>query len=78
MWRPRPKTLLSKEQEKAIQKKLKEYGRVFDEEDAAEERPIKRSHSESPQMAVDVELVSPVPLTPERAIARYLEGSLSI
>ena len=37
LWRPRPKTLLSKEQIKAVQKRLKEYGRTFDEEDAAEE-----------------------------------------
>ncbi|KAG8899662.1 Translation initiation factor 3 subunit b [Tulasnella sp. 403] len=37
LWRPRPKTLLSKEQQKAIQRKLKEYSRAFDEEDAAEE-----------------------------------------
>ncbi|KAG8932068.1 Translation initiation factor 3 subunit b [Tulasnella sp. 419] len=37
LWRPRPRTLLSKEQQKAIRKNLKEYSRVFDEEDAAEE-----------------------------------------
>src|SRR5213080_4128683 len=33
-WRPRPPTLLSKEEQKAIRKNLREYSRVFDEEDA--------------------------------------------
>ncbi|KAG8862723.1 Translation initiation factor 3 subunit b [Tulasnella sp. 330] len=37
LWRPRPKTLLSKDQQRNIQRRLKEYSRVFDEEDAAEE-----------------------------------------
>ncbi|ERS95666.1 translation initiation factor 3 subunit B [Sporothrix schenckii 1099-18] len=33
-WRPRPPTLLSKEEQKAIRKNLREYSRVFDQEDA--------------------------------------------
>jgi len=37
IWRPRPRTLLSKELQKAIRRNLKEYSRTFDEEDAAEE-----------------------------------------
>ncbi|KAG6895997.1 hypothetical protein C0992_010972 [Termitomyces sp. T32_za158] len=37
IWRPRPPTLLTKEQQKQIRKNLKEYSRTFDEEDAAEE-----------------------------------------
>ena len=65
--------------------------RAFYEADAestpeAEERPIKRSHSESPRMDlnadVDVDeqrhVAAPAPLTPGRAIASYLEGTLSI
>ncbi|KAF3926348.1 hypothetical protein AA313_de0202185 [Arthrobotrys entomopaga] len=32
-WRPRPPTLLSKEQQKQIRKNLREYSRQFDEED---------------------------------------------
>ena len=37
MWRPRPRTLLSKEKQNQIRKNLREYGRTFDEEDAAED-----------------------------------------
>ena len=37
IWRPRPRTLLPKETQKAIRRNLKEYSRTFDEEDAAEE-----------------------------------------
>jgi translation initiation factor 3 subunit B len=37
LWRPRPRTLLSKEHQRQIRKGLREYGRAFDEEDAAED-----------------------------------------
>ncbi|KAG8733657.1 Translation initiation factor 3 subunit b [Ceratobasidium sp. 414] len=37
LWRPRPRTLLSRQQQKEIKKNLKEYSRTFDEIDAAEE-----------------------------------------
>ena len=40
LWRPRPRTLLTKEQQRQIRKNLKEYSRVFDEEDAAEESNV--------------------------------------
>lgn len=40
IWRPRPRTLLSKEQQRQIRKNLKEYSRVFEEEDAAEESNV--------------------------------------
>jgi translation initiation factor 3 subunit B len=33
LWRPRPATLLSKEEQKQIRKNLREYSREFDEED---------------------------------------------
>ncbi|OIW22585.1 eukaryotic translation initiation factor 3 [Coniochaeta ligniaria NRRL 30616] len=33
-WRPRPATLLTKEEQKTIRKNLREYSRVFDQEDA--------------------------------------------
>ncbi|KAJ9133310.1 Eukaryotic translation initiation factor 3 subunit B [Pleurostoma richardsiae] len=33
-WRPRPPTLLSKEEQKQIRKNLREYSRLFEEEDA--------------------------------------------
>ncbi|KAI1370960.1 eukaryotic translation initiation factor 3 [Hypoxylon crocopeplum] len=34
MWRPRPATLLSKEEQKQIRKNLREYSKVFEQEDA--------------------------------------------
>jgi len=34
LWRPRPPTLLSKEEQKAIRKNLREYSRIFEQEDA--------------------------------------------
>lgn len=40
LWRPRPRTLLTKEQQRQIRRNLKEYSRQFDEEDAAEESNI--------------------------------------
>lgn len=33
-WRPRPATLLTKDEQKQIRKNLREYSRVFEEEDA--------------------------------------------
>lgn len=36
MWRPRPRTLLNKEQQRLVRKNLKDYSRAFDEEDAAD------------------------------------------
>ena len=33
LWRPRPPTLLSKEEQKTIRRNLREYSREFDEED---------------------------------------------
>lgn len=40
LWRPRPRTLLTKDQQRKIRKNLKEYSRTFDEEDAAEESNV--------------------------------------
>ncbi|KAF8591896.1 translation initiation factor eIF-3b [Ramaria rubella] len=40
LWRPRPRTLLNKEQQRTIRKNLREYSRTFDEEDAAEEGKV--------------------------------------
>lgn len=34
LWRPRPAPLLTKEEQKAIRKNLREYSRVFEQEDA--------------------------------------------
>ncbi|KAI6132740.1 translation initiation factor eIF-3b [Pisolithus croceorrhizus] len=40
IWRPRPPTLLTKEQQRQIRRNLKEYSRIFDEDDAAEESNV--------------------------------------
>lgn len=37
IWRPRPVTLLSKDEQKTIRKNLREYSRDFDEQDRIEE-----------------------------------------
>ncbi|KAJ2900737.1 uncharacterized protein MKZ38_002273 [Zalerion maritima] len=34
VWRPRPQTLLTKEEQKSVRKNLREYSRVFEQEDA--------------------------------------------
>jgi translation initiation factor 3 subunit B len=34
LWRPRPPTLLTKDEQKTIRKNLREYSKVFDQEDA--------------------------------------------
>ena len=40
LWRPRPRTILSREEQRKIRKNLREYSRAFDEEDAAEESNV--------------------------------------
>lgn len=40
LWRPRPKTLLPKDEQKKIRKNLRDYSRTFDYEDAAEESNV--------------------------------------
>ncbi len=40
VWRPRPATLLPKDEQKKIKKNLREYSRQFDEDDAAEESNV--------------------------------------
>ncbi|KAJ7783901.1 eukaryotic translation initiation factor eIF2A-domain-containing protein [Mycena maculata] len=40
IWRPRPRTLLTKEQQRQVRKTLREYSRTFDEDDAAEESNV--------------------------------------
>ena len=34
-WRPRPPTLLSKEEQKTVRRNLREYSKIFDEQDQA-------------------------------------------
>jgi len=40
LWRPRTRTLLTKEEQRLIRRNLREYSRVFEEEDAAEETNV--------------------------------------
>ncbi|KAG1885793.1 translation initiation factor eIF-3b [Suillus subluteus] len=40
IWRPRPRSLLTKDQQRQVRKNLREYSRAFDEEDAAEESNV--------------------------------------
>jgi translation initiation factor 3 subunit B len=40
IWRPRPRSLLTKDQQRQIRKNLREYSRAFDEEDAVEESNV--------------------------------------
>ncbi|EMD40362.1 hypothetical protein CERSUDRAFT_45150 [Gelatoporia subvermispora B] len=40
LWRPRPPSLLTKEQKRQVRRNLKEYSRQFEEEDAAEESNV--------------------------------------
>jgi translation initiation factor 3 subunit B len=40
LWRPRPPTLLSKEDQKRIRKNLRDYSRAFDEADELEESNV--------------------------------------
>lgn len=42
LWRPRPPTMLSKEEQKTIRKNLREYSRQFDEEDQFEAETANR------------------------------------
>ncbi|KDN45875.1 eukaryotic translation initiation factor 3 subunit B [Tilletiaria anomala UBC 951] len=53
LWRPRPRTLLSKEQQKAVRRNVREIGKQFEEEDAAEESNAALQHRELYQRKLD-------------------------
>lgn len=53
LWRPRPKTLLSKEDQKRVRRNLKEFSKVFDQEDEAEESSQALAHREVYQRMVE-------------------------
>lgn len=46
LWRPRPKTLLSKDQMKKVRRNLKEYSKIFDQEDQEAEMSQALAHKE--------------------------------
>jgi translation initiation factor 3 subunit B len=42
LWRPRPKSLLSSDVKKAIRKNLRDYSKIFDEEDALAQTSVSK------------------------------------
>ncbi|ORY82509.1 eukaryotic translation initiation factor 3 [Protomyces lactucae-debilis] len=46
IWRPRPPTYLSKQEQKEIRKKLRDYSKIFDEEDNLEQNTAAREQQE--------------------------------
>jgi hypothetical protein len=53
LWRPRPRSLLTKEQQKTVRRNLREIGKQFEEEDAAEESNAALQHRELYQRKLD-------------------------
>lgn len=53
LWRPRPRTLLSAAQQKAIVKNLRKYGREFDEQDQLEEMNVSSELQQQRRRLVD-------------------------
>lgn len=53
IWRPRPPTMLSKEEQKTIRKNLREYSRQFDEEDTFEAETANREVVEARKRQLD-------------------------
>ncbi|KAF2090482.1 eukaryotic translation initiation factor-like protein 3 subunit B [Saccharata proteae CBS 121410] len=53
VWRPRPATLLSKDEQKKIRKNLREYSRIFDEQDLAKKNTANRAVVEKRQRQLE-------------------------
>jgi translation initiation factor 3 subunit B len=53
LWRPRPPSLLTKEQKRNIRRNLRECRRAFDEADAAEETSVSADFVAQRKRAVD-------------------------
>lgn len=53
LWRPRPPTMLSKEEQKTIRKNLRDYSRQFDEEDTFEAETANREVVEARKRQLD-------------------------
>jgi translation initiation factor 3 subunit B len=53
LWRPRPPSLLAKEQKRGIRRNLREYSRAFEEADAAEETSVSAELVAQRKRAVD-------------------------
>ena len=53
LWRPRPKTLLPKEEQKRVRRTIRELGKQFEEEDLAEESNLALQNREQYARAID-------------------------
>lgn len=53
LWRPRPRSLLSKEDQKRVRRTIRELGKQFEEEDLAEESNLALQNREQYMRAVD-------------------------
>ncbi|KAM5347600.1 hypothetical protein ACJ41O_007424 [Fusarium nematophilum] len=91
-WRPRPVTMLTKEEQKQVRKNLREYSRVFEQEDAdrgasadlavveARRNMLNEWHSWREEVEEDVEeerTVLGLPLDPHAALLEAYTKSLS-
>ena len=52
-WRPRPSTLLSKEEQKQVRRNLREYSKEFDEQDVARKTTANRAMIENRRRLLD-------------------------
>jgi len=53
LWRPRPRTLLTKEDQKRVRRNLRELGKAFEEQDLAQESQLALQHREIYQRALE-------------------------
>ncbi|CAG8681617.1 2058_t:CDS:2, partial [Scutellospora calospora] len=53
LWRPRPKSLLTSEQKKTIKKNLRDYSKIFDEEDYFEKSTVSKEQIAHRRRLVD-------------------------
>ncbi|PKI82384.1 Translation initiation factor 3 subunit b [Malassezia vespertilionis] len=53
LWRPRPRSLLSKDEQKRVRRNLREFSKVFDQEDEAEQNSQALAHREVYQRMVE-------------------------
>lgn len=52
-WRPRPPTLLSKEEQKQVRRNLREYSKIFDEQDQARKQTANKAVLEQRRRLLD-------------------------
>jgi translation initiation factor 3 subunit B len=74
LWRPRPPSLLTREQRRTIRRNLGEYSRAFEEADAAEETTVSAELVAQRKRAVDEWNAWRVRFTEEMAETRRARG----